>query len=786
MISRTIIVAATTLIGAAGAHAQFHYFVNEFWDAHDHDLTDGLLDADPLAPGDQCTLRVAIENANYNGGWAIVHVPPGYYLLTDWGTDDTSRRGDLDIYSSTLTRFELIGAPGVTIDASGLGAFPDRVLDALPTCGASSIRLENLVLHGGSGVARGGGLRLEPGPIPIEMVGLELRSCYASDGGGAWVSTGATIHWSGGGLLDNGAAFAGGGLYAQSATILMSNLFVMNNAAQTFGGGMRILSGQADISGTQFLMNSSATGAAMAVRTAVTVSGSDFAQNTAGGTGGAVEYGLGSNLTLERCRFTQNSAQNGGAIAGSGTCFAREIECSMNQASIAGGAVNNSGFFQAEQSTIDHNVCHGNVSGGGGIYNFGAMILANSTLSTNSAPFGRGGAMFLAGPQLSGVHACTIAGNIGGAGAMHIDAIFGAPVIDIRSSFLCDNWDINGMSANFGAAPGSPNMVSAGHNIDTDGTCQFNATGDVSGSSALLMPGLIGPLQNNGGFAQTHELLPGSPAIDTGDCIFPVDERGLLRAGPCDAGAFESAHAQVPCPRLIDQVVSPTVGYFSDPECPACAPGTGQSVAEDFRVLVPATLQEILVHGGNYPAGVVLPTDAFRVRIAHGTPTPGAVIYEECDVAVQRAITPMVLSGVYPVYEYRLSLRNAVTLAPGRYTAEVINDTTGQPATWFWVAGSPQSDPIHAFVGASYDEWQAPGVTWTHDPTIDLSLIIECTPSQVPCMGDLDGDQSVGFGDLLLLLTAWGPGCSGADLDGDGLVGFNDLLLLLTAWGPCP
>ena len=47
--------------------------------------------------------------------------------------------------------------------------------------------------------------------------------------------------------------------------------------------------------------------------------------------------------------------------------------------------------------------------------------------------------------------------------------------------------------------------------------------------------------------------------------------------------------------------------------------------------------------------------------------------------------------------------------------------------------------------------------------------------------GDLDGDGSVGFNDLALLLGAWGP-CSGAcpaDLDGDGGVGFNDLALLL-------
>ncbi len=56
---------------------------------------------------------------------------------------------------------------------------------------------------------------------------------------------------------------------------------------------------------------------------------------------------------------------------------------------------------------------------------------------------------------------------------------------------------------------------------------------------------------------------------------------------------------------------------------------------------------------------------------------------------------------------------------------------------------------------------------------------------------DLDGDASVGFGDLLAVLTAWGPDAPAclpsipADLDHDCAVGFSDLLVVLTAWGRC-
>ncbi len=61
---------------------------------------------------------------------------------------------------------------------------------------------------------------------------------------------------------------------------------------------------------------------------------------------------------------------------------------------------------------------------------------------------------------------------------------------------------------------------------------------------------------------------------------------------------------------------------------------------------------------------------------------------------------------------------------------------------------------------------------------------IACAPG---CSADLDGDGTVAFGDLLVVLGAWGE-CAGcpADLDGNGFVGFSDLLIVLGAWGPCP
>jgi len=54
------------------------------------------------------------------------------------------------------------------------------------------------------------------------------------------------------------------------------------------------------------------------------------------------------------------------------------------------------------------------------------------------------------------------------------------------------------------------------------------------------------------------------------------------------------------------------------------------------------------------------------------------------------------------------------------------------------------------------------------------------------CPEDIDGDGTVGFSDLVQLLSVWGP-CPGCpeDISGDDNVGFSDLVQLLSAWGPC-
>ena len=54
------------------------------------------------------------------------------------------------------------------------------------------------------------------------------------------------------------------------------------------------------------------------------------------------------------------------------------------------------------------------------------------------------------------------------------------------------------------------------------------------------------------------------------------------------------------------------------------------------------------------------------------------------------------------------------------------------------------------------------------------------------CLGDLDGDGTVGGADVGLMLGLWNTDNAVADLDGSGTVDGADFGLLIAGWGPCP
>jgi hypothetical protein len=260
-----------------------------------------------------------------------------------------------------------------------------------------------------------------------------------------------------------------------------------------------------------------------------------------------------------------NGTFGGGVLNNGGTLTLRSAIVTNNHAGSSGGGIlnlNPSGSLTVTDSVISNNQAMGGGAGGGGIMANGTLTLANTTISGNSAGLA-GGGLVVSGtatatnltvsgntsPRGGGIEVegtnfvltlvnGTVVGNIASAGPG--GGLRNAPGggFTVRNTIVADN------TATAGGANCSGTISSAGHNLETGSGCGFAQPGDLSNANPLL-----GPLQNNGGPGPTHALLPGSPAIDTGDntgCP-ATDQRGVPRpldmlvpgSAVCDIGAFE-------------------------------------------------------------------------------------------------------------------------------------------------------------------------------------------------------------------------------------------------------
>jgi predicted outer membrane repeat protein len=323
---------------------------------------------------------------------------------------------------------------------------------------------------------------------------------------------------------------------AVNSTLTVNNcIFTNNHIPGTYGAGGAIfgcMCGDLTITNTIFTGNSAGyDGGAIwyiSQNGKLIINGSTFSNNAAtNGDGGAIEFcppnEVGPRLfSVTDTTFSNNYAGGNTTWAGGGGGI--YICCANNTVTISG-------------STFSGNTAQGY---GGGLYNccgasatHGAstVTITNSTFSGNTAATWSGGGIMADGPVI--LDSVTMSGNSspvrvgGGGGGIYTDA---PGFSTLRNTIIAN-------STSGGNCAGDA-VTSLGHNLSSDSTCDFGATGDMNNTNPNL-----GPLADNGGPTRTHALLYGSPAIDGGDPLEypPTDQRGVSRPlglAP-DIGAYE-------------------------------------------------------------------------------------------------------------------------------------------------------------------------------------------------------------------------------------------------------
>lgn len=264
-------------------------------------------------------------------------------------------------------------------------------------------------------------------------------------------------------------------------------------------------------------------------------------------TGLVTPYGGGlrntATVTLTRVDLTHNRALMGGGVFNESGAPGLTVELGLiaqNTAQMDGGGIYNRAALLLTNSSVISNSAS-NLAGG--LYNeaVAAVVLRNTTVSSNTVTVGDGGGLYNVGTgQGMTLNNVTVTGNYANnnAGGLHN----GGP-LKIANSVLAGN-----LSSQDADCWGTGMFESKGYNVLGAGAAAACAlTGNVATVVSTTAP-LLGPLAENGGRTLTHALLAGSPALDQGNPAAPAggwtcetaDQRGITRIGRCDAGAYDT------------------------------------------------------------------------------------------------------------------------------------------------------------------------------------------------------------------------------------------------------
>ena len=448
----------------------------------------------------------------------------------------------INILAGTVTISGLRLTGGSVLGAAGLNGAAGSTVTGGGVDNAGSLTLQDVVVSGNSATGGGGG---SSGTASGGIGGNALGGGIATSGALSMIASSVSGNAAKGGGGGGSSAAAGGagnnafgGIYIDplsTGAVTLRDSTVSNNTA-TGGAGGQSFSGSHPGSGGD------ATGGISQWSQALTLIDSSVSGNTAtGGVGGT------SNTS------GLHGAEGGGADAAGIALIGGTLR--LDRATVSGNRSQGGAGGTADAGTGGQG---GSVVGGGLFVQSDAMLV-NTTISGNSATAGAPGLPF-GGPGGS-------TGPPGGAfGGGIYDGGAGSQTVRLASVTLASNAASDGGNLWAGAtglvvsdaiiasggASARPNcdvaaITDSGHNLESTSPSQCGlsaAAHDVIGADPLL-----GPLTDNGGPTRTMALAATSLARRTGgQCVDPtsasgpltVDQRGLLRANPCDIGAFQT------------------------------------------------------------------------------------------------------------------------------------------------------------------------------------------------------------------------------------------------------
>lgn len=348
--------------------------------------------------------------------------------------------------------------------------------------------------------------------------------------------------------VQNGQSGDGGGIFT-NGTLTINNVLVQDSFADGDGGGI-FVSGSGTLNATN-----------------CTVSGNEAADD-----GGGIMNEGPDTLNLSGCTVSGNHASdNGGGIANNldATGTIDNSTISGNTADSDGGGISVDQCCDIPPLVITNSTISGNTTGddGGGMeIDSGEATFTNVTFSGNAAP-DHGGGLTVDADSSATLTNVTFTGNTANSdsgGGLRVEGTAVLLNTIVAANPDGDDCLIEGV------------LTSNGHNLSGDDSCGFAGAGDQINTDPLLQALAL----NAPGSTETHALVAGSPAVDTGDdggCP-ATDQRGVSRpqdgdldgTAACDIGAYELEGAVEPAPT---PTATPAAG--PDTSGPTGLPETG-------------------------------------------------------------------------------------------------------------------------------------------------------------------------------------------------------------------